>query len=293
VRAGQEGRGLSRTQLGGHDLAYDRLGGPSARPPLVLIHGYLTGRQQFRRVVGPLVEAGCEVVAPDLPGFGESACPPPAAFGYDGEAFADLVFALLDELGIESAILCGQSMGGAIALLCAARRPERVPALVLSDPLVYPFSIGIGRLALLPGVGSVLMRLSRSPIGLRRYFRRKIYADPAVLTPDWLASLVRGLHRPGALAAARATLAFLAAPEGLVEAARAVRAPTLILWGQADRQFPVAWADRLALDIPHARVEQVPDCGHSPAEDRPEAYVAAIVAFLDDLMASQRTGLPA
>src|SRR5262249_49452456 len=123
--------------IGGQRGFYHRTG---RGRPLVLLHGYPVSHWTRRPVI-PQLPRGHPVTPPDLLGFGESDRPPASDFRYDAAAQMETVLAALDALGIESATLLGHSMGGAIALYTAARRPERVDRLIVVDALTYPYRV--------------------------------------------------------------------------------------------------------------------------------------------------------
>ena len=110
-------------------LAYQTLGNP-ADPPVVFLHGLGAGASQTTSALTEL--PGRYVVAPDMPGHGDSSDFDPTTFGFD--QFADHVVALMDKLGIESTDLGGLSMGSGISLNLALRYPEKVRSLTLLRP---------------------------------------------------------------------------------------------------------------------------------------------------------------
>jgi pimeloyl-ACP methyl ester carboxylesterase len=249
--------------------------------PVVFVHGYMVGHYSLRSIVGPTAEAGFDVIAPDLPGCGESDRPSPRRYGYDGDSFVGTLLALLDALDVERAVLVGHSMGGAISLMAAARHPDRFQRLVLIDPLVYPYPLPIeGRLLLAPIVGLPLYRSLFTRGLLQSYLRRQIYKDPALVADDWVDYLWERLNRPGGMEATHATLRFVSEPTEVEQCLPRVRARTLIVWGEDDRLFPSAWASRLAGALAGASFHLVHDCGHSPPEEKPEELLAAVLPFL-------------
>ncbi|HEY5147096.1 MAG TPA: alpha/beta hydrolase, partial [Polyangiaceae bacterium] len=106
-------------------------------PPLVLVHDYLASRVAWDDVI-PGLSAHFRVIAPDLPGFGESEKPPPGRYRYDFDAFCESLADLIAALGFGRVSLCGHAMGGAVALTMAATYAHVVDKLVLVNPLVYP-----------------------------------------------------------------------------------------------------------------------------------------------------------
>jgi pimeloyl-ACP methyl ester carboxylesterase len=107
--------------------------GPAAGRPLLFWHalGALTSGAYLTEVAPALVDAGLRPIAPDAPGFGESPAIPPE--GYETSAVVELVRGVLDERGIDRALLMGHSWGGTIVTSFAAAHPDRVEGLVLVD----------------------------------------------------------------------------------------------------------------------------------------------------------------
>jgi pimeloyl-ACP methyl ester carboxylesterase len=260
--------------IGGQRVFYHRSG---RGRPLVLLHGFMVSHWAWRHVI-PALAAEHDVIALDLLGFGES--DRPADFRYDAPAQMDAVLAALDALGIERAALMGHSMGGAIALYTAARRPERVERLVIVNSLVYPYRVPFtGQVILLPYVGPYLFRGMTKAI-VRSYMTNRVYRDPALVTDEWVDYVWERVNRPGGMDAAHAALRFCSDPTLIARSVRAVRAPTLVVWGEGDRMFPLAHGKRLAADITGAQLVVVPECGHAPPEEKPEAFAAAVAPFL-------------
>ena len=255
--------------------------GTGTGAPLVLIHGFMMSHWAWRRVVPLLTAAGHEVVALDLPGFGESDRPTRREFRYDAQAYVRTIVRVLDALAIERATLVGHSMGAGIAIVAAANNPERVARLVLADPLAYAARISLEERAVLaPIVGPALFDALLTKRRMQRFMRRMTYHDPSVASDEWIDYLWERVRRPGGIEAALAALAFVADASDVQRALSAISAPTLIVWGENDRIFPVRYAERLAREIPHAELCLVPSCGHSPPEERPEDFARAVLQFL-------------
>jgi 4,5:9,10-diseco-3-hydroxy-5,9,17-trioxoandrosta-1(10),2-diene-4-oate hydrolase len=273
--------------VGGYRVFYHRSGPATGSAPktLILLHGFLLSHWAWRHIIPRLAQT-YDVIALDLPGYGESDRPPPAEFHYDAPAFMDAVVSAMDALSVEKATFVGHSMGGAISLYTAARRPERVERLVVVDPLIYaPPNIPLeGRLALLPLIGETLMRTFWTRGMIKRAMRKDIYRDPSLITEEWLDYVWERVNRPGGMAAAFASMQFMHDPKVITRSTRAVRAPMAIVWGEDDRLFPKEQAEKLANDIagtPRPEVHLIPVCGHSPAEERPEELLRCLTAFLD------------
>jgi pimeloyl-ACP methyl ester carboxylesterase len=242
---------------------------------LLLVHG-LGGAAANWRALAPLLLPGRRLLVPELPGHGGSQ-PLPAAPSLN--AYADRLALLLDG----PATVVGHSLGGAIALRLAIRRPELVRALVLAG------SAGISS-------GSRRARYGLTITGLLKPgkrispFRRRVGRSSLLKTVvfgRW------GASDPPALPAELAE-AFLAGPArhtDTVSAARAlmnddprtdldrVRCPTLLLWGARDNQLPIGDAFEYARRL-RAPVRAIADCGHLLIAERPEVCARAIEEFL-------------
>ncbi|HEX7251430.1 MAG TPA: alpha/beta hydrolase, partial [Thermoanaerobaculia bacterium] len=147
----------------------------------VFVHGLLTSSASWGKVLPAAGERG-HAIAVDLPGFGYSDRPWPYDYAVGGQSAHLLRF--LDARGIDRAILVGNSLGGAVALLTAAARPDRVRALVLVDAASpasrIPWTI---RALRTPGVGELEMELFIKPF-LEFGLRERLYSNPKNVTPE-------------------------------------------------------------------------------------------------------------
>jgi pimeloyl-ACP methyl ester carboxylesterase len=258
-------------------------------PPVVLVHGWMLSHYGWRKVIPRLAAAGLDVIAPDLPGFGESDRPDTSAYRYDAIGYCDTLLALLDALELPRVQLVGASLGGAVSLVTAARHPDRVERLALVDPLVYRTTLPPeARLMHLPFAGRFLFRTAMSRTTIAYLMRREIYNDPAVVTPEWVDYVWERVQRPGGVEAAHACLTFAHDPDQVTRSTRAVRAPTMIVWGEDDRLFPSAFARRLQEEITGSAVRIIPGCGHAPAEERPADLAGILAPFLAARVAAHR-----
>jgi pimeloyl-ACP methyl ester carboxylesterase len=245
-------------------------------PPLVLIHGFAVSHLEYRKAIEALATRA-RVIALDLPGHGESDAP--AGHGYTYESFAETVAAAMTALGVPRAMVVGHSMCGGVALQLAAAHPDRVARLVLCDAACVPLALPLeGRIPLLPGIGRLLFRFLFGPRDLRRYFVRQVYADPAALDEELLEYYWRRLsERRESVHRALRTVAASGALAGLYGS---VACPTLVLWGERDRIFPLEQGRALAGAIRGAQLEVLSGCGHSPPEEQPDRFVSAVLGFL-------------
>jgi pimeloyl-ACP methyl ester carboxylesterase len=255
----------------GRRLRYVRKG---SGPPVLLLHGIASSLYTWKDVL-PALAVHHDVIAVDLPGFGDSAVPSPAG----GDLIVRSVVGLMDRLGIARPSIVGNSLGGAIGIVIASRQPARVDRLVLIDAAGYNFAPA-DRPLLLRLVGAipapVLETLPVRP--LVSFGLRQVFHDDTLVTHEKVAEYVAPMRRPGASAALHALLRA-AADLGFPGVIGGVRAPTLIVWGRYDSWIPPRDAQRFAADIPGARVALV-EAGHMPQEERPAETAALVEEFL-------------
>lgn len=245
-----------------------------AGPPLVLLHGAEGGALNWFRLFHPLSEHH-RVLAVDLPGFGSS--PPREARAPLGSAAAEVVSAWMEQQALDRPVVIGTSFGGLVALR-VAQRPSQVRALVLID------SAGLGRrVSWLVRAAAVLRWRGQGPAGRQFVFRHLLTAGPLRLPDEDRHALLAYLE--GAPAVPPELLSLFAAfggqREHLSEAElRRLAVPTLLLWGERDRFFPVAHSRRAARSMPNVELRVLPEVGHSPNWEAPDAVVAALLPFL-------------
>ena len=250
--------------------------------PLVLLHGYMMSHYYFRSVL-PALTANHDVLAFDLPGFGESDRPDPPGFSYDFPSLATAIGEALDKLGIERTNLLGHSLGGGVALTLAARRPELISRLVLVCPTMYPLPIPLlGQLILQPTIGKFLFKNAFTKFEMRRQMLAQHFKDPAPVTDELVDYVWARLNRAGGRDAAYAVMHTMAALSNANADPGRVRAPTLLVWGDEDRMVPLAHGKRLSRAIAGATLAVVPDCGHNVHLERPDEFLRQVLPFLAD-----------
>lgn len=237
---------------GGATLVIERRGG--GHPAYLLVHGIGMGRGVFGDLIG-LLDAAAEVVALDLPGYGEA--PEPARV-LTMERTADVIAAYLRAHVDEPVIAVGHSMGAQIVLELAVRHRELVRALVLVGPSGDPSA-----------------RSALHQIG--RIVRDILGENPRVIGLGGREYLRAGPHLRGKF---RAMLSHR--PEDVLHR---VAVPTLVLRGENDRVAPRAWCERIVAGIPDARLEQVPDRRHETMIRDAAPAVALIERFVRSLPA--------
>lgn len=249
---------------------------------VVYVHGFLSSSSTWKRVLSQ-ASAGRLAVAVDLPGAGFSDRPWPYDYTVFGQAERLLKF--LEVRGISRAVLVGNSLGGAVCEAAAASRPDRIVGLVLVDAAGPTTRIPVGfRLLRTPLVGEIQMELCARPV-IGFTLRQRLYARGERVTEetvdDWWTPITLPGTRRAALEAIRTRRS---GTEGLLEK---IRVPTLVVWGADDSLLPASDGLALASAIRGARFVLLPDSGHLPQEETPDAFARAVAPFVREIDGEQ------
>ncbi len=211
------------------------------------------------------------VLIMDHPGHGKSERERSIEYGIP--LFARTVIGLMDERGIEQAILVGNSMGGHISAYIAIHYPERVDKLVLSD------SAGSSRV--LP-MGLMLPVANRHTVKSVRNMMGEQYPgdDPKALARNAVVQSREGTDQEGPYARALSMSIKSIVKESLRKELDAIRAPTLLIWGDDDPLVSVKAIDTFEDRIRETQTYLVPKGGHTPNMDKPEEFNCAVDAFI-------------
>jgi pimeloyl-ACP methyl ester carboxylesterase len=246
--------------------------------PVVLIHGFGASTYSWRKVM-PALAAAHRVVAIDLNGFGYTQRPTNRA-SYTRESQAQLVLGTMDALGIDRAHIVGHSYGGGITLYLAQRHPERFRTMVLVDSSAPTYSDDRrSRAAGLRPLDAFFVRtLVLRPNAVRKGLLRSFY-DDSLVTPE----LVRAyLDR---LAVEGVSFAFYGltapAPPGEPVELEKIEVPALVIWGAHDVLIAPEAGRRAAARLPHSEFVLFANSGHLPMEEEPEAFLRAVLPFLE------------
>ena len=251
-------------------------GGPADGETLLMIHGFGADRDNWLRFSRHLTHR-YRVIALDLPGFGESSKPDAS---YDVLSQMERVRAFANALQIDKLHLVGNSMGGHIAALYAARHPEQVLSVALLD------NAGVTA----PQKSEMIQRLERgepNPLVVRRAedfdaLMNFVFVSPPPL-PESLKryfaerSVVNQEHYDRIFAQLRGHYVPLE-PE-----LPNIQVPTLVLWGEQDRALHVSSIDVMQPLLKKPTVVVMKNCGHAPMIERPEETAHHYQAFLDSL----------
>jgi pimeloyl-ACP methyl ester carboxylesterase len=280
---------LGRTDIDG-PIAFREWDGPPDTT-FVMVHGLGGSNVNWVRVAPGLSGLG-RVLAPDLPGFGSS-----SRAGRDTGLMSlrESLARFIRERATGRVVVCGNSMGGAIAILHAAVEPDSVAGLVLTGSVfpwvrgAWPHPVVMAGFSAyrVPGLGERLMTARLHQIDPERMVRmgfRFVVADPGSLPEDVIALHVDvARHRaddPEAVAAlveaARSMMRLGRRPQVAHRAMDAVRCPVLVLHGRRDRLVPAAFAEAALAREPQWRGRIFPDLGHAPMLESPGRWLAEV-----------------
>ena len=268
-----------RVDLGSINVNYVRMG---EGPPVVFIHGVNASWYTWCRNLEPVAQAGFTVLALDLPGYGDS--DKPRDLAYTPANGVKLVNDFLEALGVERAVIVGNSAGGLLGGLFAITHPSKVERLVLVA------SAGMGRdvasllhLAVVPGLGEAIFRT--------RFFEMLDFHRRAFhKAPDFLEEVLPEFRRVAKLPGARrALLQSIRSSVNLfgqrkefmlLDRLSQLPAPVLTVWGQEDIVLPASQANEVARLLPRSIVKIFPECGHWPHMEQEATFNQLITKFL-------------
>ncbi len=239
-------------------MRYLEAGVEHGGPPILMLHGFQGGADLWLPHPLPGLAQYFHVIAPDLPGFGDSGL----LSGTGTEAYADFMLAFMEALGHAPFNLLGHSLGAQIAITMAAMRPDRVSRLLVVA--------GSG----LPQPGPR-------------------WLDPIKMLSD--ASAWHYKLYPKTLRLARKARAFRASSQAsqhdhVADRLRDVAAPTLVVWGSRDRVAPLEHGAFLAKLLPSGRLAIIRGAGHMPFYEKPAQFMKLAKAFFSAYRVRESTG---
>jgi pimeloyl-ACP methyl ester carboxylesterase len=232
--------------------------------PVLLSHGYSATGDMWRGQLGPLVEAGYRPIVWDMRGHGRSDSPEDQSL-YSEEATVDDMTAILDECGVDTAVIGGLSLGGYMSLAFHLAHPDRTDALLLFDT-----GPGYKKDEARDGWNANAERTAK------RFEERGL---------DGLGrgAEVRVSSHRSAEGLARAARGMLAQRDArVIESLPDIKVPTLVLLGENDTPY-IAGSDYMVAKIPNATKVVIPEAGHSSNIDQPAAFNRATLEFLSGL----------
>ena len=263
----------------GLNIRYQTWGTPApGKPTALLLHGFANSLQSFR-LLAPLLTDRYYVVAYDMPGFGLSEKPAP--FDYKNAHQAEIASDLITALGLKNVVVGGHSLGGAIALRVALESPEVIGLVVMNPGIITSGVPAIAKYLVLP-----FPRLQARIFGdpqFRSDFLRRSFINPAIVTDDVVNDLSRTSRTQGYLSGMTSMMGQYSEPDEVPMLPR-LTVPSLIVWGQQDRNKTMGEFEELKAKLPLNTAVLVPTSGHYVQEEAPAETAAAMNAFVDRVL---------
>jgi pimeloyl-ACP methyl ester carboxylesterase len=273
--------------IGGLKICY-REAGRAEAPTLLLLHGFPTAGHMFRDLI-PLLADSYHLVAPDLPGFGQSDLPSRQAFKYSFENIAETIDRFISVIELKRLAIYIFDYGAPVGLRIALKHPERISAIVSQNGNAYEEGLS--------DAWNPIRTYWREPTTANRDALRSFLspettlfqythgvANPSIVSPDGRSLDDYYLARPGAHEAQLDLLLDYASNVALYPQFQAYfrkhRPPLLAVWGKNDPFFLPAGAEAFKRDNPEAEVKFYPT-GHFALETHYQEIAAAIRGFLD------------
>ncbi len=285
------------------------LGGPvhyidfgGAGPAMLMVHG-LGGNALNWMAVGPELAKRYRAIAIDLAGFGQT---PLYRRSATVGANADLVQKFIEKVIGEPVVLMGNSMGGHIAILVSADRPDSVAECVLVDPAVpipiahvrrpAPGLLGVAAAISIPGLGEILFDRRVRELGPEKLVEQSlalVSADPSRVDPKVVEAHI-ALTRERGFLGPQNSRAFLQASRSIAlrmadprfwNRVKRVKAPTLVIHGALDNVIPLAAARELVRRRPDWTLRVLEGVGHVPMMESPNEFLSVVNEWLADRIA--------
>ncbi len=281
-------------EIGGLEIFY-REAGPSDAPTILLLHGFPTSSHMFRNLIPALADE-FHLVAPDYPGFGNSAQPPMEEFEYTFDRLAEVIEKFTESLGLNKYSIYLMDYGAPVGFRLAAKHPDRVQTLIVQNGNAYDeglreFWDPIKKYwkDRTPENAEPLKGFI-TPDGVKWQYTHGV-RNPEVISPDnWNVDL-RHLTREGNPAIQLALFYSYASnpplyPEGQ-DYFRKHQPPTLIVWGKNDHIFPAEGAHPYKRDLKNLEFHLL-DTGHFALEEDGDVIARHIRNFLGRTVSATR-----
>jgi flavin-dependent dehydrogenase/pimeloyl-ACP methyl ester carboxylesterase len=279
----------SRLTIHGIEVPVSSTGPADATEAVVFVHGNPGSSRDWDDLIARVGSFG-RGVALDLPGFGTAS--KPASFDHTVEGYGTFLDAALEDLGVQRAHLVLHDFGGPWGLEWASRGPERLASAVLINTGVlidYSWHY-LARIWRTPVLGELFQATTTrnglrtalrhgNPRGLPRAFVDRMYDQTDAGTKRAILQLYRSTPDPSAVGRRHA------------DALRPFDIPALVVWGAHDPYIPVRQAEHQREAFPSAAIEVLPDSGHWPFADDPEAVGRVVEPFLRSVVGSEREAL--
>ncbi len=251
-------------------------------PPVVLVHGLATSMITWCRNMRALADAGFTALALDLPGYGGSGLADHR--GYSPESAADFIIDFASVLGIPRFSVVGNSAGGLIAGVTALEHSDRVERVVLVG------SAGLGkrlswplRLISIPVVGELIYKpemISKEALVKRIFYRPPEFLEEIIPEMVRVRCLPHGPHVMLQSVRAGVNLLGLRPEHQILDRLSLLSDKLLVVWGEEDQVIPPLRKEDVKRAAPQSTVHVLPECGHWPHMEKPEAFNEILTRFL-------------
>ncbi len=247
-----------KTSIKGLEINYEVIG---EGKPLLILHGWGSNSERWQKVGELLAERGVKVIIPDLPGFGKSQNPS-MAWGLDD--YCEFVTEFIKFLNLEKFYLLGHSFGGALAVKCSLKFPDKIDKLFLVSAACFR------RAALRKKLFYIISKIFKIFSFLPGYqsFRKEFYKF-----------IVRKSDYPYAEGIMK-DIYLKIIKEDLLDVLFRVQIPTIIIWGKNDKVKKVEEARLIQEKIKNSRLKIIPNVGHDLNTKAPEELSESIRQFL-------------
>lgn len=249
--------------LNGQLISYLKSGQAGTNDTVVFLHGWRSNKEVWGQVVNRLISQSVNkpvsIYALDLPGFGSSPAPESA---WNVGNYSNVAAEFIQKLNLNNVILVGHSFGGRVGIKLSATRPDLIKRLVLVDAAGFVMdakkkkALGLAAKLAKPFFKPKFMQ------GLRKKIYQQIGAEDYVATPELKETFVNTVN------------------EDLTENMKRISQPTLIIWGENDKETPLSDAQKMRSLIVNSKLQILGSAGHFSFLDQPEEFVKLLKDFI-------------
>ncbi len=244
-------------------INYKTFGGGNVKSVLIL-HGWGVGSDSWVEEAVLLAQGGYKVIVPDMPGFGKSEVPK-EPWGVDD--YVDWARDFVGELKLERFVLMGHSFGGQVAVKFCAANPDGVDGLVLCAAAVIRKPRLGSRQLLAKYLAKTKVIFQNIPFGIYPVLRKIVYR-------------ISGTRDYSQLQGVMAQTFLNVVAESALDSAKQIKTPTLIVWGDKDRETPIEDAYEINKAITDSRMEIIAGAGHKLHRTHTQILAEKITDFL-------------
>lgn len=220
--------------------------------------------------VFPLLNKKYRVIAPDLPGFGQSDKP---QIDYTPEFFKQVTLGLLETLSLRNVYLVGTSHGGEIAAECASTQDPRIKKVVMVCPA------GIMKKST-PALDTYIMAALYPNRELVKTAYRMMTGNEGEISESAVENFISNMTRSNTKMAFLSTLLGMKNSPPITEKLQLIRSPVLLIWGSNDRMIPLEYSKSFVSSLENCKFVVMEGCGHIPYEEQPAEFSKIVLEFL-------------